>query len=81
MIHDEIHDQFDIPFMEFFDKLFKILHRTEFGHNALIITDIVTHIRIGRVIYRTKPDCSNSKPFQVVQSGNDALNVANAVGI
>ena len=52
MVYHQIHDDLYTPFMGFGKHFVKVLHGSEFFHNSLIITDIVSVIVIWRLVYR-----------------------------
>ncbi|MNC53034.1 hypothetical protein D3C81_1726470 [compost metagenome] len=66
MIHDQIHNNLYISLCRLIDKFLHIIHRTEFSHNSLIITDIISIIIIWRLVYRAKPDCRNPERLEII---------------
>ena len=51
VVDDEIHNDFYFTFLCFCNQFLHISHRAKFGHDCLIITDIVTIIVVRRFIY------------------------------
>ena len=47
MIHHKIHDDFDAPLMAFLQQEIKILHGSEFFHDAPVIGNVVSVVTVG----------------------------------
>ena len=81
VIHDEIHHQLDVPLVQLPQKRIKILHCSKFGHDLFIVTDIISHVRIRRIIHRAQPDRADAQPFQMIQPGDDAGDISDPVAV
>lgn len=79
MIDDEIHDDLYIALSSFLKKLLHILHGAIFRIDGAVICDIVAMIVIGTGIDGRKPESTNTKVFEIVEFGYNALQVADAI--
>ena len=81
MVYHQIHHDADSPFMGRCQHFVEIFHRAEFGHDRLIIADVITVIVIGRLIDRGQPDHVDAQIFQIIQPACDSLQVADTVPV
>ena len=81
VIHNKIHHQLDVPLVHFPQKRIKILHRSKFRHDLFIVTDIISHVRIRRIIHRAQPDRADAQPFQIIQPGDDPGDIPDPVAV
>ena len=81
MVWHKIHDQLHVPKMQLQDQFPDVRHRAEFIHNVPVVRNIVAIVNIWAFIARAKPDCIDPKVFQMVQAGDDSLQVTNTIAI
>lgn len=79
MVHDQIHEQLHAPIMTALDESLDVRDRAVFFGNAVVIGDVVAHVHLGRLVRRTEPDDVHADVLDVVQLGDDAGDVADAV--
>jgi hypothetical protein len=77
----KVEDDFNVSVMRFTNQAVHIGQSTEQGVNVFIITDIITKIGHRRRITGGNPNGVDPQPGQVVQSFNDAGQVANTVAV
>jgi len=81
VIHNKIHYQLDVPLVHFPQKRIKILHCPKFGHDFFVITNIISHVRIRRIIHWAQPDRADTQPFQIIQPGNHSGDISDPVAV
>ena len=78
MVHHQIHDDLQSFFMSPVKQFIKILHGSKLFHNSPIITDIIAIVIIGRLIDRRHPDHINPQLFQIIQTADNPLQIADS---
>jgi hypothetical protein len=81
MVGYKIHDQLHVPKMQLTDQFPNVFHGTEFIHNVPVVRNVVSIVHIRAFIAGAKPDCIDPKIFQIVQPGDNSLQVTNTVAI
>ena len=81
MVHHKIHDDFDVPFMAFLQQKIKILHGSEFLHDASIIGNVVSVVTVGGLIYRVKPQHVRAQVFQIIQLLDNSPQIPDSVAV
>ena len=81
MVEHQVHNNADITPAGFGNERFHILHGSVQEIDIVIISNIVSVVRLGRNVEGGNPDRADSKALQVIQFGNDSLQVADAVTV
>src|SRR5262245_27015727 len=81
VVGDEVENSLEAATVRFADQTVEIGKRAEQRIDAAIIRNVVAEIGHRRRIDRRNPDRVDTKPDEVVQPLNDAVQVTNAVAI
>ena len=81
VVYDKIEDDPHAPFMGFRNKPLHILNRAVRRINVLVVRNVVSHIHLWRIIHGTDPNGINTDGSDVVEFGNYAIEIANAVAV
>ena len=81
MIENHIEHQADAAFCRFGAQLFEIFHCSVARIEISVIRNIIAVVALRGDDHRIKPDIVDSKISEVVQTGNDTLNIPPSVGI
>lgn len=79
MVNNEIHQQLHAAIMTSLNQPLHIRDRAVFIRNAVVIGNVIPHVHLGRLVRRTEPDNVHADVLDVVQLGDDARDVADAV--
>ena len=81
MVDDEVHDDADIALFGFLKKVIEILHRPVIGVDGIVVAYVIAHIEQRALVNRRKPDDVDAKIVKVIELGDYALDVADAVAV
>ena len=81
VVDHQIHQNVHIPFFGLGDQPFHVFHRTETGIDVIVIRDVVPLIRQRGGIAGGEPDHVHAKLLQIVQFGDNAGNITDAVSV
>ena len=81
MIDDQIEYEFHSPEMDFGEQVVEIVHRAEIGHDPAVVAYVVPVVVVRRIVDRIQPDHVDAQILDVVQAGNDSLQIADAVAV
>ncbi len=81
VVDHQVHDQLDAAPVHFFQHFLPIGQAAEFGHDVLVVADIVAVVVVGRSVNRRQPDHVDAQLFEVIQFVDDAAQVADAVAV
>lgn len=79
VIHYQIHEELHAPFMAPLDQLFHICDRTVFRGNVVVISDIISHVNLRRLIRGTEPNDIDTEVLDVVELRNDTGDITDTV--
>jgi hypothetical protein len=81
MIDHEIHHHSDAPFLGFGDEKIHVRQGPEFRIDILIIGDIIAIIGVGGFIDWGEPNDADSEVFEIIEFGENAFDIADAVAV
>lgn len=81
MIHDKIHDVLHVTIMETLDQGLDIFHGPIWRVDAVIIGNIISHVHLGGLKDRRKPDDIDTEILQIIQLGNNTRDISNTISI
>ena len=81
MVDHQVHEHFDVALMKTLEQGIKIGHAAKFFHDVLVIRNVVAVVFVGRGVDGIEPNHIYAEAFDVIQFGNDALEIADAVTI
>ncbi len=81
VIDHQVHDDLDVPLSRLRDELIHILHGAKLGVDPGVIADVIAVIRVGRRIDGAEPDNAHSQVLQLIQVGDDPLQIADAIAV
>ena len=81
VVRDEVEDDADAALRGFGDELLGVGERAERGVDAAVVGDVVAPVLVGRRRDRIEPDAVDAEPLQVVEPGDDAAQIADAVAV
>ena len=81
VVRHKIHNQFHAAPVYLPDQLLHVLHSTEFGHDALVIRDVITVIIVRALITRTEPQGIYPELLQIVELGYDSFQIPDTVPV
>ena len=81
VVDHQVHHEPDTPLVQAVEQGVEIVHGTEVFHDIAIIADIVAVIVVGRFVHRVEPDHVNTQATDIVQFGDNALQVAYPIAI
>lgn len=81
MVDDEVHDNADIAFPGFFKKAIEIFHRPVIGVDGIVVAYVIAHVEQWALVNRRKPDDVDAEVMEVIELGDDALDVPDAIAI
>ena len=76
-----IHDDLEAAGMGLGQKGIEILERAEERIDLAIVRDVIAHVVLGRLGDRGEPDAVDAQAGNVIEPGNDAGQIANAIAI
>src|SRR6266487_3540233 len=80
MIKNKINNDVKISLMCFNEQVLKIIHCSVFRVDGVVIQDIVTMVRRGRM-NRHEPDGSDAQMLKIIKFRSNAIEIANAIVI
>ena len=81
VVHHQIHHDGDAPLLALGDELVHVRHGAEPGVDAVIVGDIIALIGQGGAVDGGEPHDLHPQLLQVVQLGDDAPQIADAVAV
>ena len=81
VVDDQVHNDAHTTRLGLGDEAVHILHRAEVGVDAAVVADVVAVILVGGGIHGAEPQEGHTQVLQLVQLGDDAWNVADAVAV
>ncbi len=81
VVHDQVGDDADAPPMGFVDQPAGVVEVTVGGQDRVEVGDVVATVAQRRLVERQQPQAVHAKPLQVVELGDQTLQVADAVVI
>ena len=81
VVHHEVDDQPDSAFLQCGKKPVEVLHRPELGHDAPVVAHVVSVVGVRAVEVRAQPHGVDSETGNVVDPGDDAVDVADPVPV
>lgn len=79
VVDHQIHQRLHPPFVAALDEALDVLDRAVLVRDAVVVRDVIAHVDLGRLVDRTQPDDVDTQLLDVVQLGDDAGKVADAV--
>src|SRR5437870_6149745 len=81
MIDDEIDDHPDAALPAALGEFNEVAERPVAWIDAVIIRNVVTVVLAGRWLKRHQPDCGDAEPVQIVETAQQALEIADAIAV
>jgi len=81
VIDDQIHDEFDVPVVEFLDQALPVSHIPELVHDRAVVGDVVAVIGVRRLVDRAQPHDVDAQFVEIVDLLDDSGDVADPVPI
>ena len=81
VVQDQVENDGNAPFFRFCDELFHILHGAEHGIDGPVVGDVIAVVHLGGGTDGRHPDAVDAQIFQIIQPGNDAPQVTDAVAV
>jgi len=81
MIDHQVHQKLDTMLFQLGNQDLDIVDATVARINFAVISDVVAHVDIGAFVARRQPHCINSELCNVVNFGDNAWDVAKAIGV
>ena len=81
VIQDQVENDGNAALFRLGDELFHIGHGAEHGIDGPVVGNVVAIVHLRGLADRRHPDAVNAQILQIVQTGDDAPEVANAVAV
>lgn len=81
MVDHQVHDDAHAAPMGFVQQALDVRHRAVFRVDGAVVADVVAVIVVGGLVDRAQPEEIDAQRLQVVQLGEDAPEVADAVSV
>ena len=79
VIEHQVQNNGNVPFLRLIDQLLHILHGAKHRVHGAIIGNIISVIHLRRQTDRRQPDTVDAQLLQIVQPGNDTLQISHTV--
>ena len=81
VVHHQIHHNVHASLFCLGKQLVKLLHRSEFLRDRVVVGNVIPLIHKGRFINRREPDDVNAKLFQIVQLRDNSPQIPDSVPV
>ena len=81
VVRDDVHDDADAAGVRLGDEPVEIVHRAESGVDGAVVGHVVPAVGLRRGVERGEPDGVHAEGVQIIETGDDAVQIAVAVAV
>ena len=78
VVQHQVQNDGDVPLFRLGDQGIHVLHGAEHGVNGAVVRDVVAIVHLRGGAHRRHPDAVDAQFLQIVQPGEDALQISDA---
>jgi hypothetical protein len=81
VVQDHVEDDLHTPPVDFLDEFHRVVQAAVFGSDAAVVGDVVSEIALRARVVGREPDGFKAQVLDVVEFGDDARQIADAVAV